>query len=301
MLTSSRGGANDQADARFLVTAEVETDDPGETMRLQRPLWLKGVSFWTVGHSQRRWAMHHDTFTASLITGPSPTARVKWHSRGEERVVSSGGVQLMTPGETHRTTEVSEPTSFFVVWWTPEAMDAAARELGLAVGTHFGKPQVEQPAVSEAMHRLHEAVNAAESQLEIGASYWQSTARLLAHAGERHSRHARFGLNHPSVRHAREVLHESLADNVSLDDLARATKLSKYHLSRCFRETTGMAPHQYQKLLRLQLARRLLESGVTVRMAATRAGFADASHLTRAFRAWLGVAPGQWALAATAV
>jgi AraC-like DNA-binding protein len=45
--------------------------------------------------------------------------------------------------------------------------------------------------------------------------------------------------------------------------------LSKFHLARCFRECTGLAPHQYQKLLRLQAARRLLETGQTVRSAAS--------------------------------
>jgi AraC-like DNA-binding protein len=135
--------------------------------------------------------------------------------------------------------------------------------------------------------------------LEIEHCYVECTAQLLSHAGQGQPGRG-LGRLHPSVRQAREYLHESLAANVSLDDLARATNLSKFHLARCFRETTGMAPHQYQKLLRLQAARRLLEAGATVRAAATRTGFADASHLTRAFREWLGVPPGQWAQAAGA-
>ena len=101
------------SESRFLLTTELETDQPRQIVRLQRPLWLEGVTFWTVADSVRHWAMHHDTFTASLFTGPGPSARATWHSRGETRVVAPGGVQLMTPGETHRTTAVSEPASFF--------------------------------------------------------------------------------------------------------------------------------------------------------------------------------------------
>lgn len=286
------------SDSRFLLTTKVATDQPAETVLLQRPLWLEGVTFWTVGDSVRHWTMHHDTFTASLFTGPTPCVRAKWHSRGEERLVCPGGVQLMAPGETHRTTAVSEPASFFVLWWTPEAMKLAAAELGITARVEFIHPQLEQPEVSAALRRLHDAVNAKESRLEIDQSYVDSTAQLLRHAGQSELSSPRFGRYHPSVRRAKEFLHESFAANVSLDDLANATRLSKFHLARCFRESTGMAPHQYQKLLRLQAARRLLETGETVRAAATRAGFSDASHLTRAFRDWLGVSPGQWALAA---
>jgi AraC-like DNA-binding protein len=60
-----------------------------------------------------------------------------------------------------------------------------------------------------------------------------------------------------------------------------------------------MAPHQYQKLLRLQAGKRLLEAGDSVRQAALLSGFADASHFTRAFRAWLGICPSSWASAHT--
>lgn len=286
--------------SRFLVTSRLETDQPRETVQLQRPLWLEGVTFWTVRDSVRHWSMHHDTFTASLFTGPEASARAKWHSRGEERLVAPGGVQLMAPGETHRTTAVSAPASFFVLWWTPEAMKNAASELGLSEVVQFIHPQLEQPPLSAAMQQLHDAVNAADSRLKIDHFYAETTAQLLGHESQTEIERPRFGRHHPSVRRAREFLHESFASNVSLDDLARATNLSKFHLARCFRECTGMAPHQYQKLLRLQAARRLLETGETVRDAASNTGFADASHLTRAFRNWLGVSPGQWALAAGA-
>ncbi|HEY0466868.1 MAG TPA: helix-turn-helix domain-containing protein, partial [Polyangiaceae bacterium] len=55
-----------------------------------------------------------------------------------------------------------------------------------------------------------------------------------------------------------------------------------------------VAPHKYQKLLRLQSARRLIERGLCVREAAAASGFADEAHLSRSFRDWLGVSPGTW-------
>lgn len=283
--------------ASGVVSATLETDQPGEMVRLQHAHWLSGVTFWTVTGSLRHWAMHHDSYVASLVIGPSPELRATWQSRGEERIAQRGSVQLMVPGEAHRTTAVSEPASFFVLWWTPAAMAEAARQLDVAGSVHFSSPQLERASAAAALGRLHQAVNRGGSRLEIEGCYIESTAQLLEHGTERGGKPSRLPRCHPSVRRALEVMHDLFAQNISLDDLSRETRVSKFHLSRCFRENTGLAPHQYQKLLRLQAARRLIETGVSVRDAADRSGFADTPHLTRHFRTWLGVSPGQWARA----
>lgn len=287
----------DGSESRFVISSHVlETDQPREVVQLQRPSWLPGVTFWTVTGSERHWTMHHDTFTASLVLGPEPDLRATWWSRGEERVVRPGCVQLMVPGETHRTTAVTAPASFFVLWWSPETMERSAQELGLGAGrVHFTHAQLERPDVASALGRLHDAVNRGASCLEIDQYHVEATALVIEHAAERTPLRPRLGRHHPSVKRAVEMLNGVFAETVSLDDLAREARVSKFHLARCFRDTVGMAPHQYQKLLRLQAGRRLLESGDSVRSAAERSGFADAAHFARAFRVWLGVSPSQWA------
>lgn len=177
-------------------------------------------------------------------------------------------------------------------------MEQAAEGLGLRGGSlHFKLPQLEALAAASAMTKLHGAVNRGASPLEIDQHYVEATELLLEHAAERPLVRPRLGRHHPSVRRALEMLHAEFARSLSLDDLAREARISKFHLARCFREATGMAPHQYQKLLRLQTGRRLLEAGDSVRAAAERTGFSDAAHFTRSFRSWLGVCPSKWASA----
>jgi AraC-like DNA-binding protein len=288
---------NGAGDASGLVTARLETDQVSETVLLHRPLWLEGATFWTVTHSVRHWSMHHDTFTASLVTGETSAMRAKWHSRGEERAVGPGSVQLMNPGETHRTTAVSGPASFFVLWWTPEAMQQAAREAGAVGGVHFTRPQLDGSPVSQALGRLHDSIQLGAERLQVEHCYLEGLASLLKHACDAGGAIPRPRRGHPRLRRALELMHDLFAQSISLDDLAREAELSKFHLARCFRENTGLAPHQYQKLLRLQAARRLIEQGVTVQDAALRSGFADSPHLARTFRTWLGVSPSQWSRA----
>jgi AraC-like DNA-binding protein len=280
-----------------LATATLDTDQPEECVQMHSPTWLPGTSFWTVQRSLRHWAMVHDTYTASFVLGPSPGMRATWQSRGVERMVAPGCLQLMNPGEAHRTTMVSEPASFFVLWWSSEVMDQAARELGAFGQVNLKHAQLDRSSAAHPFAKLNEAVSSGTDALEIEHWYVEATRQVLKNAAERTPLRPKHGLHHPNVRRAIEYVREHFADAVTLDELAREAGLSKFHLARCFRDATGHAPHQYLKLMRLQTARRLLESGVSVNDAARQAGFADPPHLARAFRVWLGVPPSQWARA----
>jgi AraC-like DNA-binding protein len=276
------------------------TDRTGEVVSLSRSSRLPGVDFWSVADSERHWSMLHDTFTACFVKGPHGAVRGRWRSRGDERTVSAGCVQLMEAGEAHRTTLVTEPASFLVVWWTPAALSQAAAEVGVTGEIHWKEPQLDRPELATTFGKLAESVERGEDGAAVEHWFAELTGALLDGASEQRLERPRYTRRHPSVRRAIEYLHDNFADRVSLDDLARESRLSKFHLARCFRETTGLAPHQYQKLLRIQAARRHLEDGTSVQEAAERSGFADGPHLTRTFRDWLGVAPSAWAKAARA-
>jgi AraC-like DNA-binding protein len=93
---------------------------------------------------------------------------------------------------------------------------------------------------------------------------------------------------------AAERVRASLAEPLSLSDLASEMRMSKYYLAHSFQHSLGVPPHRYRKLLRIQCARRLLERGLTVDDAALKTGFADSPHLSRAFSEWFGVSPSAW-------
>jgi AraC-like DNA-binding protein len=267
------------------------TNRPPEQIRVDTFRRLPGVEFWSVSNSTRRWSMHHDTFTATLMLGSSLEAR--WHSRGLQRKAGSGSTQLMEPGEVSRTLHTSKPFSFFMMCWSAKALQRAGAELGIVGAPRFRRAQVDDSGLAVLLQRLQTSVCAADGS-DIEPLYVESMRRLLELAAEPPSC-AVSHCGHPQIRHARSYLHEFFPDTIPLDVLARRAKLSKFHFARSFRAATGLAPHQYQTLLRLQSARRLLEGGASVERAAAHVGFVDAPHLTRMFRNWLGVAPGAWA------
>ena len=277
-----------------VTSFELGSDQSGESVGVYRMTRLGGVEFWSVSESERPWEMLHDKYSACLVAGRAEVPARLWHSRGAERTAWGGSLELVEPGEVSRTVEVFGRASFFVVWWEPSVIERVAADLGVSGLLHFKLPQIDLPALSERFALLCDRVTAGADAAAIREAYDRALRELLLVAGEgATSRRAR-GRHHPAVRQAIDYMTQCYGEPISLDRLAAEARLSKFHFARCFQSATGVAPHKYLTLLRVREARRLLETGMTVGEAADRTGFADASHLSRTFRKWLGVAPGAW-------
>ena len=96
------------------------------------------------------------------------------------------------------------------------------------------------------------------------------------------------------VTKARKRIDEDPSAQISLAELAASSGLSRYQIVRAFARELGVTPYAYVIQRRVLLARQLLVNGATSADAALRAGFADQSHLTRAFVRQFGVPPGRY-------
>lgn len=96
------------------------------------------------------------------------------------------------------------------------------------------------------------------------------------------------------VYQAQQIIENRLADNPTAEEIAAELHLSTRHLSRLFKEQTGLSIQAYKNRRRLELARQLLEhSGMSVKEAAVHAGYGDASQLSKAWKKrWKGT-PGR--------
>jgi AraC-like DNA-binding protein len=93
---------------------------------------------------------------------------------------------------------------------------------------------------------------------------------------------------------ARDFLHAELRNAPTLDDLARASGLSRAHLSRQFSATFGVAPHQYLIALRLDHAKRSLAAGASVTEVCYQLGYESLGSFSTSFHRHLGVTPRAW-------
>jgi AraC-like DNA-binding protein len=105
------------------------------------------------------------------------------------------------------------------------------------------------------------------------------------------TRHLDHGRNPSAADRARDLLVSACVKPPSLQMLADAVGANRFVLLREFRRRFGVPPHAYVVLLRLERARRLIGRGSGIAAAAQLAGFADQSHLTRAFGRTLGISP----------
>ena len=95
-----------------------------------------------------------------------------------------------------------------------------------------------------------------------------------------------------------DYIHEHLAENLSLNELAHAAGLSLFHFSRLFRASTGLSPHNFILRLRVERAIRLLRERSDIHSLseiALESGFYDHAHFTHAFRRLVGTTPSDFA------
>ncbi|MEZ8140927.1 AraC family transcriptional regulator [Enterovibrio norvegicus FF-33] len=93
---------------------------------------------------------------------------------------------------------------------------------------------------------------------------------------------------------AKEFIQCNLDKDMSIDDIANAASLSKFHFIRLFRAQFGITPHQYVLNCRINGARKALGSGMLSSDVAQAFGFADSSHLNRRFKRVYGMTPKQY-------
>jgi AraC-like DNA-binding protein len=105
----------------------------------------------------------------------------------------------------------------------------------------------------------------------------------------------RGGLPPGVLRRVREYIEAHLENKVSLQVLAGIAGLSMSHFAKAFKQSEGVAPHDYLVRRRLQRALELLaETDLPLSAIAYTTGFADHSHLTRQFRHHFGVTPSRY-------
>lgn len=121
--------------------------------------------------------------------------------------------------------------------------------------------------------------------------YAESAAEFLTTHLLTRGRHERLpGPEHGAVRAGIAVMHDRLAEPLTLADIAAEAHLSVYHFVRVFRAATGETPYRYLTRLRIERARGLLtDSDLTIGQIAERCGFASPGALSTAFLGHVGV------------
>lgn len=93
------------------------------------------------------------------------------------------------------------------------------------------------------------------------------------------------GLPKYKLREAIAYINNHLDQDLSLTQLATLAQMSPYYFATLFKQSTGLAPHQYVTKCRIEKAKQLLKSrDLTIIEICHQVGFQSQSHFTRVFR-----------------
>jgi AraC-like DNA-binding protein len=103
------------------------------------------------------------------------------------------------------------------------------------------------------------------------------------------------GLAKWRLRRAIDYIEARLDASVSLVDIASAAGLTRMHFAAQFRAATGLRPHEYLLLRRIERAQEMLvEPDASLVDVALSVGFLNQSHFTSTFKRFVGQPPGAW-------
>lgn len=88
---------------------------------------------------------------------------------------------------------------------------------------------------------------------------------------------------------------ENLSKHLTLETIAAAAGISKYHFARKFRSITGFSPMEYVNIQRCELAKTLLaEKSYTIKQIAQLTGFENPSYFSKVFFNFTGILPSKY-------
>jgi AraC family transcriptional regulator len=164
--------------------------------------------------------------------------------------------------------------------------------------------------------RLRDEFHAEDPRIaELARSLWRELARdrlgarlyveatadqillqlLREHCELEASRSAPVPISPHKLRLAKAFIQENLAEELAVDYIARAVGMSPFHFAHAFRAATGVPPHRYVMLRRMERAKALLRgSELTLTEIAQRVGYSSASHFSVGFRKLAQVTPSDY-------
>jgi AraC-like DNA-binding protein len=239
------------------------------------------------------WHSHEEISLGLVLEGA-----IDLRTRSRQGIAKAGSFTLINPEEAHYGTPVNGGGwRCRTIHINPQMVQNTAADLrrySPASSIAFIGPTFDDPNAASELLELHRRSEVEASALERQSWLVTLIARLLL-------RHSEAPVAVPvrereprAVELARDYLVENLGNKVTLDELAATSGVPPFRLLRAFQQSVGLTPHAYQTQARIRAVCRMLRSQQQLADIAVTTGFADQAHLTRTFKAIMGMTPGQY-------
>ena len=249
---------------------------------------MPGVEAMTLASNHHFPRHAHDQFGMGLVAFG---AQRSWSGVGAVDA-EAGDMIMVNPGEIHDGIPLGEKArGWRIIYFEPATMAGLMRE-ELSKPVEIARPVARDPRLAQSFARLFACLT--DPQPDAFRTEEHMIRALVGLLRCHGVAGPRFEGPSPGVTQAIRRLHYAPQEPVTLAELAALSGVSRFQLLRGFAREIGITPHAYLVQLRVRVARRLLAQGHTPAQAALLAGFADQSHLTRAFVRQCGITPGRY-------
>jgi AraC-like DNA-binding protein len=226
------------------------------------------------------YPMHaHDSWTLLIVDDGAVRYDLDRHERG-----AFGDLVTLLPPQVPHNGCATSPHGFRkrVLYLDVDQLPADL------VGASVDTSAITDPDLRRSISGLHRELQTPGDDLAAEGRLADIAERLRARLG-RPSVPAR--LDGTAAYRLRDLLEEHIVTGLSLREASRLLHFHPAYLVRAFSGEFGMSPHQYLISRRVDVARRLILQGKSLRYVATGSGFYDQPHLVRHFKRILGVSP----------
>jgi AraC-like DNA-binding protein len=203
-----------------------------------------------------------------------------------------GDVVCTNPGESHDGRPLGGPTRRWrTVYVEPEVIASLAGRSDVA----FARAAFTDVQVRSSIEHLLDCMERPGDALAFDEALAITCERMLRHSNIKREGDLRERVAvDDGLDRVRDRLADSPFDAPTLDELAALAGMGKFRLLRRFRRRFGVTPHDWLVQRRADRARESIRCGASLAEAAAACGFADQSHMTRAFVQRFGFTPGAW-------
>jgi len=267
-------------------------------VRFFRDPAIKGIEICRVEKSHHVFPRHahDDIYALSLITSGASYCLGKKNS---ELIVNAGELVLLNPGQIHSGEPVNGvPVSYWMLYADIATMVSYTDIFDQGgILPEFNSMIFNNVPLAKKFHTALMAFATIQSRLKKESILTEFFGDLVLAAGNLKSIRTVIGCENRAVSTAKEYLCSSLDQGITLEDVAQRVGFSRYHFIRLFKQHTGISPHQYRTLKRIQAAKQLIRKKMPLAQVALETGFVDQSHFTNKFGQYTGVTPTQYLVA----
>lgn len=256
---------------------------------------LGGLELLSADYEKQNFSRHsHEGYTIGVIDEGAQ----RFYRTGENHVAPQNTIILVNADEVHTGHSAEQESG-----WSYQAMYPLTGQFQQITdevfssgygAPYFPEAVVNDPEMAIQLRQLFAVLANSDNRLFKETLTYNTFVKLISRHGKSRKSIRSQAECRSHLQLVRSFLDDRPQADVSLEELARLSGLSPFHLNRLFQKEYGLPPHAYQIQSRLRMARSLMKQGYSISDAAQESGFHDQSHFHRHFKKANGYTPGQF-------